>query len=259
MTPEPPLGLHELRNRWTQRSRIGGHCRELAAGLDAAIRATRAAVPRRPLRGKRFSIDAATHRSRKALEGMDATSAERRIEQRLYLAYGPAGELGATDLWERIVAFQLPLFDSQRRQGWGHIDLLALDSQGHPVVIELKKHDAVETPLRALVEGLANAVAVEENWPEMSAEIRTTCAARGLRCAVSETAAPVAVVALAPESYWRAWEPGGPLGRRADAAAREGFRQLRSACAAAGYPTHLASFDWPFARDPRVRLAGADW
>jgi hypothetical protein len=259
MKLDASLGLHELRNRWKQRSRIGEHSRALASGLDDAVSATRAAVPRRLQRGRGFSLDVTNHRWRKALDGMDAKSTERRIEQRLYLAYGPVGELGATDLWERLVAFQVPLFDSQKRHGWGHIDLLALNSQGHPVVIELKKHDATETPLRALVEGLANAVAVEENWDDLSTEIRAMCARRGLTCAVAERASPVAVVALAPERYWRRWKRDGELGRSVDAAARDEFRRLRSACAAAGHPTFLASFDWPFEKDPRVRRTDADW
>src|SRR5688572_6464338 len=52
------------------------------------------------------------------------------IEQQLYLAYGPAGSLGATPLWTQLVAYQVPLFDQQVRQGWGQIDLLALDAAG---------------------------------------------------------------------------------------------------------------------------------
>ena len=136
---EPTDGLHVLRNPWTQRSRIGMHCQALASGLEDALRATRLTVPRRPRRQKSFSIDVPTHGGRKGLEHINPKSEERTIEQQLHLTYGPAGTLGSTSLWERLVAFQVPLFEVGRRNDWGHIDLLALDVDGHPIVIELNK------------------------------------------------------------------------------------------------------------------------
>lgn len=259
MTVEPSDGLHVLRNAWTQRLRIGAHCRALAAGLEDALHATRLATPRRPRRSKDFCIDSASHGKRKALEEIDANSEERRIEQRLYLAYGPSGPLGPTQLWQRLVGFQVPLFEKQQRNGWGHIDLLALGADGHPVVVELKKHDSNETPLRILIEGLANAIAVEENWPALSEEIRAMYARQGLRDPVAEAAPPVTVLGLAPDSYWDKWQADGSSGRTVKAEARDEFRRLRGAIAGAGYPIRLATFAWPFDRDPRVRPAEVHW
>ena len=138
------------------------------------------------------------------------------MEQLLYLAYGPGGSLGATDVWGQLVAFQVPLHDQRVRNGWGHIDLMALTPEGFPVVIELKKHDAHDTPLRALVEGVANAVAVAENWPAMSREIREMCVRRHPGVFVAEAVSPVHTVVLAPEDYWTSWQAArepGPSGR----------------------------------------------
>lgn len=259
MTAQPTDGLHVLRNAWTQRSFMAEHCRALAAGLEDAIRATRLATPHRPRRGKDFCIDSASHVGRKGLEEIDPKSEERRIEALLYQAYGPTGLLGPTDSWERLVAFQVPLFEEQQRNDWGHIDLLALGADGRPIVVELKKHDSVETPLRILIEGLANAIALEENWPALSQEIRAMCARKGLRSPVADTAAPVTVAGLAPDAYWRSWQADGTAGRTVKSSARDEFRRLRAAVAEAGYPVRLETFDWPFDGDPRVRPAEVDW
>jgi hypothetical protein len=259
MSLDPTLGLHRLRNACQQRSRIGEHSRVLARGLDVAIAATRCAVPRRARRDKDFRIDVGLHVARKPLEAMAAKSEERRIEQQLYLAYGPASRLGSKPFWGQLVAYQVPLFDSGARDGWGHIDLLALDAAGLPIVIELKKQSSTEPPLRAAVEGLANAIAVEECWPAMSEEIRAMCRLRGLGQPVADAAAPVQVIVLAPAGYWDGWQPSGKLGRAVNSTARLEFRKLTSAFEAAGHPIALAAFDWPFTVDPRVRIAEVDW
>jgi len=200
MTVEPTTGLHVLRNAGKQRSRLGEHCRVLASELDASISATRLAVPRRPRRGKGFSIDVATHGARKGLDRIHAKS-----------------------------------------------------------VIELKRHDSDETPLRILIEGLANAVAVEENLPALSREIRAMYARRGLGGPVADTAAPVTVAPLAPDSYWERWQADGTSGRSVKTGARDEFRCLRAAITDAGYPVRLGTFAWPFDRDPNVRPAEVDW
>ena len=418
MTAQPTDGLHVLRNAWTQRSRIGEHCRTLASGLEDAIRATRLAAPRRPGRGKDFCIDSASHVGRKGLEAIDPKSQERRIERLLYEAYGPAGPLRRTDLWERLVAFQVPLFAERRRNDWGHIDLLALGSHGGAIVIELKKasgargrrprnptrhappagtrqgflhrpcvpfraegsrgdrseergaKDRAASPAppagtrpgaridpashfgrrglaeidpndaRALgslqrdhVDGPTTAgttpglrptgpLGTTDLWERLVAfqmplferqqrndwgHIDHSGAPRGwqpdrrraeearfrrdaaphpdrgagernrrggeLANAVegdprdvvraglrirTDGPAPV-TVRLAPDAYWRSWQADGTAGRSVKSSARDEFRRLRAAVADAGYPVLLATFDWPFDRDPRVRRADVDW
>lgn len=255
----PDAGLHVLRNKWVQRSYVEEQSTALAPAVDIAIEATRLAVPRRPARGKDFRIDPCTHGMRMRLDEIDETSQERRMEQRLYLVYGPGGDLGPTALWAQLIAFQVPLHDHQVRGGWGHIDLMALTQDGHPIVIELKKQDAQDTPLRAMIEGLANAVAVEENWPAMSREIRAMCSRIGLVAPVAEVASPVTTVILAPETYWSSWERSGRLGQAVDSSARDSFRGLRASLATTGFSTCLGTFNWPFGDDPGVRAAAVDW
>lgn len=259
MTIEPTRSLHVLRNARQKRLLLGDHCRALLGTLGASIQATREAVPRRPTRGKNFRIDSTSHAGRKGLVEMHEKSGERIIEQRLYQAYGPTGELGSNDVWDRLVAFQVPLFDTRSRKGWGHIDLLGVTADGRPIIVELKREDSTETPLRAAVEGLVNAIAVEECWRELSAELRRMCERNQLGCQVAEIPMPITVVVLAPDGYWLRWHSRGALGRVVDAAARREFRHLRLAFAEAGYPTHLATFDWPYDADPRVRPAEVDW
>jgi hypothetical protein len=255
----PADGIHILRNCWVQRSYVAEQASALAAELDVAMSATRATVPRRPARGKDFRIDPETHGMRMGIEKIHETSEERRMEQLLYLAYGPLGELGATPLWQKLVAFQVPLHDKRESGGWGHIDLLALNAEGRPVVIELKKQDAQETPLRALMEGVANAIVVQENWSAMARELRTMLARFDLDTAVAEEPAPVDVVVIAPESYWRGWQEHGELGQAVDHDARDAFRALRRKLEASGCRILLATFDWPFDHDPKVRTAHVDW
>lgn len=255
----PNDGLHVLRNKWVQRSYIEEHSRMLAAAVDDAIQATRLAVPRRPSRGKGFRIDQDTHGMRMGIDEINEASAERRMEQLLYLAYGPGGSLGRTDVWSQLIAFQVPLYGQRVRNGWGHIDLMALTREGHPVVIELKKHDAQDTPLRAMIEGVANAVAVTENWPAMCDEIREMSARRHVDAPVAQTVPPVCTVILAPEEYWTSWQQNGSLGQTVGHSARESFRSLRHALAESGYPTRMASFEWPIVDSPSVREARVDW
>jgi hypothetical protein len=242
-------GLHRLRNECDQWSRIAENCAVLIADLDAAIEATRLCVPRRSSRRRSFQLDATRYRRRRmSLERMNEKSEERRIEQRLYLAYGPNGALRSTDVWDRLLAYQVPLFEARKKDTWGHVDLLGSTSDGRPVVVELKRHSSPETPLRAVVEGLANAIAVEANWLALAEEIRSATP-----CTPSEAGAPAEVVVLAPEDYWQSWLTGSATKRKA----RDEMLRLSNVLAAAGYPISFATFDWPFEDDPRVRRLGA--
>jgi hypothetical protein len=255
----PKDGFRVLRNKWVQRSYIEKHARSLSTSFRIGLEATRREVPNRVAHGKMFLVDRTQHGRGLALSEMHADSTERRMERALYDAFGFGSSAGSTDSWQMLVAYQVPLFDRLQRAGWGHIDLLALTADGTPVVIELKTGEATDTPLRALVEGLANAVAVQANWPAFSKEIRAACEARGLELRPDETAQTVAVQLLAPDAYWENWQPRGRLGRAVGRAARDRVAELRRTSTEAAYPIYLGSFGWPFEDSPHVREAVVDW
>ena len=146
MTAQPTDGLHVLRNAWAQRS--------FMAALPSARCGARGGHPRNSARhappaGSRQGLLHRLGVPRRAKAARGNRSKERGAKNRdaSLSAYGPTGALGPTDLWERLVGFQVPLFEMRQRKDWGHIDLLALGADGRPIVIELKKHDSRETPL----------------------------------------------------------------------------------------------------------------
>lgn len=64
-----------------------------------------------------------------------------------------------------LVAYQFPLFNKQMKAGWGYIDLLGLSPDDlAPIVIELKKGESRESPLRMLLEATAYTIALKEAW-----------------------------------------------------------------------------------------------
>jgi hypothetical protein len=254
----PEDGFHVLRNKWVRRSYIEQQAHVLTVDFKTALDATKRDMPDRGARGRGFLVDRVTQGSGLRLDEMSAGSKERRMEQALYDAYSSTGSSGSGVPWQLIVAYQIPLFDRRQRDGWGHIDLLALTADGTPVVIELKTGDAIDTPLRALVEGLANAVAVQANWLAIAGEIEAAGDIRGLSGWTTE-APSVAVQVLAPDTYWQNWQPDGRLGRSVGRAARDRVAQFRAASAQAAYPMYLGAFKWPFDGDPSVRTAPADW
>jgi hypothetical protein len=64
-----------------------------------------------------------------------------------------------------VVTYQLPLFNKKVKGGWGCIDLLGLSPDDlTPIVIELKKSESGESPLRMLLEATAYTIALREAW-----------------------------------------------------------------------------------------------
>jgi hypothetical protein len=49
---------------------------------------------------------------RMGIDEINEASVERRMEQLLYLVYGPRGSPGATDVWGQLIAFQVPSMTS---------------------------------------------------------------------------------------------------------------------------------------------------
>ncbi len=118
--------------------------------------------------------------------------------------------------WNRLVAFQVPLFNEQLKKGWGYTDLLGVTEDGLPVVIELKKGakaeaderiGGTETPLRMVLEAAAYAIALRKNWDH---RFRKEWIARLIQLKlpdyviqnVPDRLNRVPLVAVAPASFW---------------------------------------------------------
>lgn len=247
----PDTGIHILRNLWTQTRELGRYCELLEDRLDAAIESTRNVVPRRALRG--FRIASVPTGSRAELAEYKARSIERAIEQELYAACGPEGSFAHNDVWGRLVAYQVPLFDHAGRDKWGHVDLLGIDDLGQPVVVELKRGESRETPLRCLMEGVANAIVVQANWEQIRSEIDAIPQMKSIGLKAAIRIGCVKTVVLAPANYWSAWEPRGTPGYAVSANSRLAFHRLTARCAIAGFPVQVAEFTWPLSGHPDPR------
>lgn len=174
---------------------------------------------------------------------MAVKSAERRLEATLLERFYSATVAGTflSDI-QRLVAYQVPLFAQQAKQGWGSIDLLGLGHENYPVVIELKiHHRAVEPPLRALIEALAYMVALrhENTWKHFGPEWSR---AVGLEKVLPAPETMDAVI-LGTADYWKSVS--------SDKYHRAGFGpliELTKACSQLGY-----RFRWA-----EVRAKGKD-
>ena len=255
----PSRGLHELRNKGVQRTYLAEQCEALLRELPLAIQATKSDAPCRWKCGKSYRIHAPDNSARTEHDAMHESSRERRLERRIYEAYQPSRGDTANALWYQLVALQVPLAESHKSKGWGKIDLLALAADGQPVVVELKTEESTETPLRAILEGMANAVAVAENWAHLSKRILVSLSAHGRSVMVASGPVIPRTLVLAPDEYWKRWEEGGAEARReVTPESRAAVRALRHAAAEQQFPVDLGVLT-ETADTILLRRAEVDW
>ena len=150
-------------------------------------------APRRHARGKRY-----VH-GRTGTTSSGASSNRR--EEHLAVALCNASRSGvAFALPDRrpfaIIDYQMPLKARQGDLGVGKVDLFAVVDGRLPCVIELKvagESARGDTPLRALLEGLAYCAIVEANAADIASEVAEQHALSASR--------PTLVV-MAPDNYW---------------------------------------------------------
>lgn len=244
---QPVDGLHVLKDEWTQKQFLGPQSLALAenGALAVAVEATFAAAPERR---QGFRLD------RDVKKDIHTSEEERRLESAMMRRWGTAGMWPIPDAWIRLVACQVPLFDQQKKDRWGYIDVLGVAKNGLPVVVELKKAPdadpdgktrATETPLRMVLEAAAYAIALRKNWNHF----RTAWIARLQELELPDQVidqvpsrlSKVPLVAAAPASFWIDWLRVTNKGLTVTVEAWESFHKLLSEFRRAQLPVSFVS------------------
>ena len=239
----PENGLHVLKDVWKQKTHLNAQSLLLAENLDAAIRATENNVQIRP---GNFQLD------RPITEVAGDDSEERRLEAAMMARWNQPEMWQIPRGWNRLVAFQTPLFARQDRGQWGYIDLVGVNGNGVPVVVELKKSPGAEldgktqsseTPLRMVLEAAAYAISLRLNWANFRAEwiarLSQLCVPEQMIAGVPEQLNLVPLVAAAPASFWVDWLPYTAKGQEVQE--WRGFRSLLAGLQARSLPVAFVS------------------
>ena len=151
------------------------------------------AAPRRHDRGKRY-LHGRTGTTR---SGASSNRREEHLAVALYNASRGGVAFALPDQRPlTIIDYQMPLKARQDDRGIGKVDLFAVVDGRLPCVVELKMASDTtrgDTPLRALLEGLAYCAIVEANAADIASEVAEEHALAASR--------PTLVV-MAPDDYW---------------------------------------------------------
>lgn len=228
---EPKDGLHVLKDAWKQKLYLGPQSLALANDLKSAIDATYMAAQ---VREQGFQL------GRPITEAIHDRNKERRLEAAMLQRWNQPGMWRIPNGWDRLVAFQTPLFGQQQKESWGYVDLLGMNSSGLPVVVELKKapdgsDDGVtnssETPLRMVLEAAAYAVSIRKNWlirfrSEWITHLTNLGVLDEIISRIPEILETVPLVAAAPASFWIDWLPVTEKGKTVTRETWQSFQLL---------------------------------
>lgn len=146
----------------------------------------------------------------------------------------------------RIMTYQLPLFNSKKKQDWGYVDLVGISTENTPVVIELKDDDSAESPLRILLEAFAYGISIRKAWRSTPAGGGAGQLQQDWRTALAELGEDVKdipcelhkcnLVCAAPPDYWARMRAG----ERLDHDGWSLFKQLISKVERFDFVVHFA-------------------
>ena len=172
-------------------------CRQLiVVDISALYEQLRTNAPRRHSRGKQYL-------SPKTRVGTTSSgSHSNREEEHLAIALwhrsqGKRWQVQGLSSGLKIIDYQTPLKARQADSRIGKIDLLGLVGD-RLTVIELKAGGGSDSPLRALLEGLAYCAIVDANRLDFASELANL----GYPIDVAN---PPCLIVCAPEGYWARW------------------------------------------------------
>jgi len=186
----PPGGFHDAKDYLTSKTRLVDGCNQLINEFEARLEAT---------------FQAAPVRTAYAIERSDvgAVQLNSDFEIRMERAIWSKHRIGSNESCDllapectRIASYSLGLFDGRIQNGWGEIDLVGVDAKHQPVVIELKQESGVN-PLAMIVQGLAYAIALQNNWENFFPSWNQV-----VENAPKHVPTNWLVIGLAPSGYW---------------------------------------------------------
>jgi Holliday junction resolvase-like predicted endonuclease len=232
-TIEPAMSLHEVMNRIQLRF-MAEQTTQIKQYLPSLIENTSKVAPvrRNPYKLKRPD----KRRELNRLSNAHGIWDEKHWEEACYHKWSKrAHGLAPSMPFRRTVSYQVMLRNTNADKGWGEIDLLAGSADKLPVVIELKSKTS-EYLLRAVVEGVAYAVAIRKAWSQ--GNLRLQWQNRLAVSNLSQKLNTIAVVVAAPTSCWARWK--GKTGQeKAFQVKKEALRvieSLRISFKECGYP-----------------------
>lgn len=251
----PHEGIHVLKDN-LNKSHFGLQSQTLCENdsLKLAILATSKAAPRRSRRGREEG-DHVYQLNRGVSVSIDPTERERLWERAAFIRWSTKKTSPLAPCWSQLVAFQVPLFVGAKKDGWGYIDLLGILNDGTVSVVELKKEpkttqsggtESSESPLRMVLESMAYAIAIREDWAhfrkELVSRLEVLSVGKKLIDKIPVSLpAKIRLVGVAPAAYWLDWLPLTDKGHRVTAEDWAWFLRLLNEVENAGYPTSFLS------------------
>lgn len=207
------IGFHRLKDVLKQKSYLESHCIDLVKDgiFDSLLKITQEDSPKRSGKQKSYRL------TRGVTQEISLTKRESLWERAALVKFGRAGKQSeVSDCWDRLIAFQVPLFASEQKNGWGYVDLLGYSNDGTISIIELKKEStgqSPETPLRIVLEALAYAIALKTDWVGFRKQLVKHLEALDISKAEIDkiprntNKVKIRLVGVAPASYWLDWIP----------------------------------------------------
>jgi hypothetical protein len=227
---EPLAGLHRIKDQF-QKTYLVKQCGQLLDGLDEAIDATFEQAPlRTTIQG--YLLDHSTARPPRGSEG--------KLERQLHRQWSGDSCQPVAGGWAQITHFQVSLADAKDAGGWGEIDLLGASEDGLPVVIELKRGGADDTPAKVIVQAAAYALALQKAWLHLRREWRQVV---GPGAPLPTALLPCFSVCVAPTSYWELWSGDHPRAKAVQPGTWEAIRKIVEAFAARGIVIRTAAIE----------------